>query len=91
MRCAAPQAGSITSRTTNFQRTIATLRGVLTGLYPGTRQPIPVQTSSVLDEILFADSKSCPHLETFMKHAKMLLTSEVPLLLGLVQLWLLLD
>jgi hypothetical protein len=45
------------ARTTNFQRTIATLAGVLTGLLGGpgavdSATPIPAVTSTDLDEIL---------------------------------------
>ena len=32
-------------RTTNYRRTIGTLQGVITGLWPGTRQEVPVQAS----------------------------------------------
>lgn len=41
-------------RSTNFSRTLGTLRGVLTGLYPATTAAVPVTTSSDLDEILYA-------------------------------------
>ena len=46
------QEGSLVARTTSYQRTIATLQGVLSGLFPGTRAPIKVHTSSEIDEIL---------------------------------------
>ncbi|KAG2424099.1 hypothetical protein HXX76_014774 [Chlamydomonas incerta] len=104
------QEGLVAARTTNISRTIATLRGVLTGLYPDlpTRPPqhdwveqlqqqrqqqqaassssgssgtaqqqqqqqqqqeherLPyVTTSSDLDEILYADTRACPHLQSF--------------------------
>ncbi|GIL80604.1 hypothetical protein Vretifemale_9781 [Volvox reticuliferus] len=109
------QDGVVEAHTTNFSRTIATLRGVLTGLYPDlpkqhreehhqqqpqqqegqTPQPtsklppqqqlhlqsqpqpqkqlphlqpprVPhVTTSADLDEILYADTRTCPHLGSF--------------------------
>lgn len=40
------------ARTTSYQRTIATLQGVLSGLFPGTQQPITVHTTDEIDEIL---------------------------------------
>eukprot|EP00197_Chlamydomonas_leiostraca_P004794 CAMPEP_0202870166 /NCGR_PEP_ID=MMETSP1391-20130828/14819_1 /ASSEMBLY_ACC=CAM_ASM_000867 /TAXON_ID=1034604 /ORGANISM="Chlamydomonas leiostraca, Strain SAG 11-49" /LENGTH=509 /DNA_ID=CAMNT_0049550657 /DNA_START=81 /DNA_END=1610 /DNA_ORIENTATION=- len=66
-------AGLLKCRTTNFERTIGTLRGVLTGLLPegaAKKVSVPCVTSSDLDEILYADSKQCPHLGTFMKMSK---------------------
>lgn len=65
------QAGSIVSRSTNFSRTLATLQGVLTGLYPAaTSTPAPVTVSSDLDEMLYADSKKCPHLAALINMGK---------------------
>lgn len=48
------QIGLLRCRTTNFERTIGTLAGVITGLLPpGTKGPaVPVTTSSDVDEIL---------------------------------------
>ncbi|GAX81189.1 hypothetical protein CEUSTIGMA_g8622.t1 [Chlamydomonas eustigma] len=57
-------------RSTNYDRTIKTLAGVLTGLYPDASQSIPVTTATDLDEIMYADTKSCPHLATFLALAK---------------------
>lgn len=61
--------GAVTGRTTNFSRTIATLQGVLTGLYPDASQPIPVATASDMDEIMFANVLSCERLADVMKRA----------------------
>uniref|UniRef100_A0A383VZ21 Uncharacterized protein n=1 Tax=Tetradesmus obliquus TaxID=3088 RepID=A0A383VZ21_TETOB len=65
--------GVVAARTTNFSRTRATLAGVLTGLYPGVTQPIPVTTSGDLDEILYADTKRCPHLKVLMQASEAML------------------
>ncbi|WIA35594.1 hypothetical protein OEZ86_004015 [Tetradesmus obliquus] len=65
--------GVVAARTTNFSRTRATLAGVLTGLYPGVMQPIPVTTSGDLDEILYADTKRCPHLKVLMQASEAML------------------
>ena len=45
----------MSARTTNYARTIASLRGVLTGLFPDAaqqQQPIAVHTSDEIDEFL---------------------------------------
>jgi hypothetical protein len=68
--------GVLAARTTNFSRTRATLAGVLTGLYPGVADPIPVITSGDLDEILFADTKRCPHLKVLMAAAETMLKAK---------------
>ena len=64
------QEGAVSGRTTNFSRTIATLQGVLTGLYPDASQPIPVATASDMDEIMFANVLSCERLADVMKRAR---------------------
>jgi len=64
------QDGAVSGRTTNFSRTIATLQGVLTGLYPEAAQPIPVATASDIDEIMFANVLSCERLADVMKRAR---------------------
>ena len=64
------QDGAVSGRTTNFSRTIATLQGVLTGLYPEAAQPIPVATASDMDEIMFANVLSCERLADVMKRAR---------------------
>jgi len=64
------QDGLVAARTTNYQRTRGTLAGVLTGLWggedPASMEPIHVVTSNNLDEILYADTKTCPHLQIYM-------------------------
>lgn len=64
------QDGAVSGRTTNFSRTISTLQGVLTGLYPDASKPIPVATASDLDEIMFANVLSCERLADVMKRAR---------------------
>jgi hypothetical protein len=51
------------------------------GTHTGTSEPIPVVTSGDLDEILFADTKRCPHLKVLMT------ASEAQLKGGTVLLW----
>lgn len=68
----------MTGRTTNFSRTIATLQGVLTGLYPQAAEPIPVATASDVDEIMFANVTSCERLADVMKQARYDLRGEGP-------------
>ena len=63
------RAGSLSARTTNFSRTRASLAGVLRGLYPDDTGPVTVVTSGQMDEILYADSRTCPHLAILMKAA----------------------
>ncbi|KXZ43285.1 hypothetical protein GPECTOR_95g674 [Gonium pectorale] len=71
------QPGLLAARTTNVSRTRASLRGVLTGLYPelaegpegGPARQL-VTTSSDVDEILYADRRSCPHLADFQAVAR---------------------
>lgn len=70
----------VEARTTNFQRTINTLQGVLSGIYPNLPNSniiVPVLTSGETDEILYADSKSCPHLGTFLEASKALIRSQL--------------
>lgn len=68
---AAYRPGVVSARTTNYSRTRATLRGVLAGLWPELAQPgapaVPATTSSDLDEILFADSRACGHLQALLE------------------------
>jgi hypothetical protein len=51
------QPGCLSARTTNFQRTIACVRGVLTGLYPNSKRAIPVTTTLVKEEVLCAGGR----------------------------------
>ena len=46
---------TVSCRSTNYDRTIKTLVGVLTGTFPGCSETIPVVVSSDLDEIMYAD------------------------------------
>ncbi|KAL6770484.1 hypothetical protein ACKKBF_B31420 [Auxenochlorella protothecoides x Auxenochlorella symbiontica] len=50
-------------RTTNYARTVATLAGVLTGLYPGDEGPVPALTTPEMDEVLYANVRSCARLK----------------------------
>lgn len=43
---------------------------------PGVEEPIPVVTSGDLDEILYADTKRCPHLKVLMTAADAMLKSK---------------
>lgn len=60
------QAGVLSSQTTNYSRTRATLAGVLTGLYPGTRDAIDVVTAPEMDEILYANVRNCQRLKALV-------------------------
>ena len=46
---------TVSCRSTNYDRTIKTLAGVLTGTFPGCSETIPVVVASDLDEIMYAD------------------------------------
>lgn len=71
------QEGAVVARTTNFSRTVGTLRGVLTGMYPDHQgPPVRVATSAEIDEILYADTATCPHLNGYMAAARALLAEE---------------
>ncbi|GAB4816592.1 hypothetical protein N2152v2_003638 [Parachlorella kessleri] len=61
-----PREGLIDARTTNFARTIATLQGVLTGLYPAAQQPFRVVTTEAIDEVLYANVDACQRLKALM-------------------------
>lgn len=54
-------------RTTNYSRTISTLQGVLTGLYPELKEPVPVLTTEEMDEILFGNAEACERLTALIK------------------------
>ena len=45
--------GCLAAQTTNYQRTVATLRGLLTGLYPGTTEAVEVTTHPEIEEFLY--------------------------------------
>ena len=61
------QEGIVVGRTTNYRRTIGTLQGVLTGLYPDTSETVPIATSEEMDEVLFGRSESCARLSGLIK------------------------
>ena len=64
------QAGCVAARTTNYARTIATLKGVLTGLYPGPtapHTPITADTLEAIDEMLYANLRACERLKGLIK------------------------
>jgi hypothetical protein len=63
----AAQAGTVTGRSTNYRRTIATLRGVVTGLYPEAAQPIPAVVAEDVDEVLFGNVEACKRLGGMLK------------------------
>lgn len=54
-------------RSTNYRRTIATLRGVLTGLYPNASEAVPVTVAEDTDEVLFGNSEACRRLGSMLK------------------------
>ena len=64
------QADQVYARSTNYQRTVATLQGILTGLYPSTQEAIPVETAQDVDEILFANAGSCERLRQLLSQAR---------------------
>lgn len=58
-------AGVLSARTTHFQRTIATLQGVLTGLYPNAAEAgiaIPAVTAGDGNEIMYGNANACAKL-----------------------------
>jgi hypothetical protein len=57
----------VAGRSTNYRRTVSTLQGVLTGLYPSADAPIPVTTAADVDEILFANVEACGRLRRLLK------------------------
>lgn len=71
------EPGVVNARTTNYSRTVATLQGVLSGLFPGTKDPIVVHTTEEIDEILYHNVTSCRKLHTLMKGLKQQLKEEM--------------
>ena len=55
------------ARSTNYRRTIATVQGVLTGLWPDTSSAVPVRVAEDVDEVLFGRSDSCERLRDLVK------------------------
>jgi hypothetical protein len=60
--------GILYCRTTNYSRTVATLQGVLTGLFPDVKKPIKAHTTEEMDEILFGNAASCKRLKDIIKN-----------------------
>lgn len=59
------------ARSTNYSRTVATLQGVLTGLFPDRpSKPITVRTTEEMDEILFGNPESCQRLKQMLTAAR---------------------
>lgn len=71
------EPGAVNARSTNYSRTIATLQGVLSGLFPGTEDPIVVHTTEEIDEILYHNVTSCRKLHSLMKELKQQLKEEM--------------
>lgn len=61
------QEGILAGRTTSFARTIATLQGILTGLYPGTLAEVPITTANDKEEILYGNVRACERLGVLFK------------------------
>ena len=55
------------ARSTNYRRTIATLQGLLTGLWPGTQAAVPLRVSGDADEVMFGRTDSCERLRDLVK------------------------
>lgn len=63
------QDTAVCCRSTNYSRTIATIQGVLTGLFPQTGTPIPVHTTEEMDEVLFGHPESCQRLKELIRQS----------------------
>lgn len=61
------QDTEVEARSTNYRRTIATLQGLLTGLWPNTSSAVPLRVAENVDEILFGRTDSCERLRDLMK------------------------
>jgi len=61
--------GLLYCRTTNYARTVATLQGVLTGLFPDIKKPVTAHTTEEMDEILYGNAASCNRLKDIIKNA----------------------
>lgn len=61
--------GDISAHTTNMARTVQTLTGVVSGLYPDVPDSSPLQVTTVGDheEFMYANSAGCPQLKLLMK------------------------
>ena len=61
------QESEVEARSTNYRRTIATLQGLLTGLWPGTMAAVPLRVAQDVDEVMFGRTDSCERLRDLMK------------------------
>lgn len=61
------QESEVEARSTNYRRTIATLQGLLTGLWPGTAAAVPLRVAQDVDEVMFGRTDSCERLRDLMK------------------------
>ena len=61
------QDTEVEARSTNYRRTIATLQGLLTGLWPGTQAAVPMRVAQDVDEVMFGRTDSCERLRDLMK------------------------
>ena len=63
-----PQA--IKVRSTNISRTLDTVTGVLTGLFPSSRSPILIETCDDTKEWLYPNHRNCQRLQQLMAATK---------------------
>ena len=64
------------ARSTNYRRTIATLQGLLTGLWPDTQAAVPLRVSGDADEVMFGRTDSCERLRDLVKQQAQALKGE---------------
>ena len=70
------QDGEVEARSTNYRRTIATLQGLLTGLWPHTKAAVPLRVSGDADEVMFGRTDSCERLRDLVKQQAQALKGE---------------
>ena len=75
------------ARSTNYRRTIATLQGLLTGLWPDTKAAVPLRVSGDADEVMFGRTDSCERLRDLMKQQAQALKGEPQSSPGRHYLW----
>ncbi|KAK9824986.1 hypothetical protein WJX81_003696 [Elliptochloris bilobata] len=64
------QDGVVAACTTNYRRTVDTLAGVLSGLWPSVAangRIIPAVTSAAIDEVLWGNADNCERLRSMFK------------------------
>ena len=61
------QDTEVEARSTNYRRTIATLQGLLTGLWPDASSAVPMRVAQDVDEVMFGRADSCERLKDLMK------------------------